>query len=454
MASAARLREWLRARGFWVEAGAAAGDAGPLTHVFLDGGRARVPLCARGELLDQYAALAPGGGLYAVERAVGTYRMFADFDVAGDAAARADLGALLARSLACLPAPLRRGTVAVCSRRAAGKAGLHLVWADAWVDDPTARALRDAWVAACVEADSGAGAGGGGLAWDSVIDAAVYRRSGLRMPWSWKRGAGAESAYLPSHTVSFADAEPRVEAVAAPAPHDVAAVRAWLDRVSLRAGEGQAVDPLCAAFAPPSAGARGKRKAPPGVAGVGALLDADAEAALRAVLPPEYSCAPLSLRATLGGARAAVIGCGSRHCLAAGRAHGTSGVFFVVSEAGAVTQRCFSPQCPREGTALPALPADAVARLLGDPVPGRGRGRFEATPAAAAGAWLVHVLAGAGGGGKEGDGRREKRARVSRQRAVQRHGGGLDRSTASAGGDAAAVAVDATSVTDGVQEMV
>ena len=136
------VKRWLRERGYWVARGDPDdGGGGPLTHVFLDGGRARVP---PGEpasrLLDVYAECCASSGVHLVERAHGTYRMFADLDVPPAALeGTTTLEGLVARALLGAPKELA-SPCAVCLRhpRAPGdKGGAHVVWADVPVDDAT-----------------------------------------------------------------------------------------------------------------------------------------------------------------------------------------------------------------------------------------------------------------------------------------------------------------------------
>jgi hypothetical protein len=199
----ATLSEWLRKKGFWVAGGQA--THAPLTHVFLNGGKACVPSEARDDFLDAYAGIVASGRtntLFAVERSGNTYRMFADFDVPlpslsvmeGDALIRH----ILDIAMDNLPDVLRVGHVTVCLRPAhGGKVGAHLVWSDDLrVDDDQAAQARDEWVRACVLHSQGQRASVE-LDWDKIIDAAVYKKNGLRMPWSSKRGGDARSCYEP-----------------------------------------------------------------------------------------------------------------------------------------------------------------------------------------------------------------------------------------------------------------
>ena len=181
-----------------------------ISHVRLDGGRIDVPRTDRGAFLAAYAdavlSASSGAQLHWVERTLRDerYRMFADFDVPlGDGQMlhpTADVLCIVMRALACLPEEMRVGpheSIAVCTRRASDeKVGAHLVWHDLRVDDSEAMRLRNLWVAACERQDAALADG----RWDATIDAAVYRKNGLRMPWSRKRGdRDGSGVYIPSH---------------------------------------------------------------------------------------------------------------------------------------------------------------------------------------------------------------------------------------------------------------
>jgi hypothetical protein len=165
------------------------GSSSSPTHVFLNGGKAYVEDTheARRGFLEAYAEdVLAGRPLYVVERAGESYRMFADFDIDLDSTQlpTTHVPTLVSHALSCFPNDLVQvhddEAVTVCIKPKTEnmkKIGAHLIWTHLCVNDEIARGLRDAWVAAL---DPEA-------AWDATIDAAVYRRNGLRMPWSRKR---------------------------------------------------------------------------------------------------------------------------------------------------------------------------------------------------------------------------------------------------------------------------
>lgn len=387
------LTAWLRAEGLWVAAGSAPPDGAPLTHVFLDGGKASVPPARAREFLDQYArALVAGEALYAVERVHGgSYRMFADFDVPLDLMVGASpenqgesleepgawLRSVVREALASAPPQLSKGAVVVCCRSAAaGKTGAHLVWQDLYVDDDAAMALRDLWVEGCARAAPH-------FPWDSVIDAAVYRRNGLRMPWSLKRGGTAEAAYVPSMVYEYSqEGVLRPEPQLAPDPMPASQVRAWLERATLDAGGGRAIDPDVAEL---SRGSGRQPRLGQGGGGGGAAAVACPDLsrsqldALRDLLPAPYKkCVVERVRRAHGG-DGVLLYTDCRFCLHAGREHSSNRAYFVAWRSGGIFQCCFSDSkgdgglpCHQVRTKVAdrhALPDELFGRRGGDGAP-------------------------------------------------------------------------------------
>ena len=171
------------------------------SHVFLNGGKVYLSdtVETRKAFLDAYASdVVAGTLLYVVERTDASYRMFADFDILLEKTRlpTTHLPTLIDYALSFFPAHLRGDVVSICVREAhGGKVGAHMIWRDLRVDDAGARSIRDAWVAALKDADAA------DSDWDETIDAAVYRRNGLRMPWSRKRDdISGIGVYKPTHT--------------------------------------------------------------------------------------------------------------------------------------------------------------------------------------------------------------------------------------------------------------
>jgi hypothetical protein len=343
-----RLAGWLKGQGYWVPAGA---PSAGLTHVFLNGGKARVPAHARSDFLDVYAdAVHHDERLYVVERALATYRMFADLDVrladGGCERAQRELEAIIEVALSSLPQPLRRSSVSVSVRGlSGGKTGAHLVWEDAVVDDGTASALRGEWVAACLEADPSRD-------WGAIIDAAVYKRSGLRMPWSWKMGTDRSAVYVPWRVARFGEdpADLRLESMT----QEACDVRSLLAMTTLHAEgpinvhaasvDGQLTASRCQLTATKQAAAAGPSRLE--------LIPPRLEAKLRRVLADagaaELAAAKFT-RAALLGRSALIVHTDSRFCRNVGREHRSNHVYLLAIRNGGLHQCCFSASCGASG---------------------------------------------------------------------------------------------------------
>ncbi len=330
--------------------GASVPEGARLTHVFLNGGRASVPDHLRPAFLREYAAaVLRREPLYVVERSMPTYRMFADLDVhcapsATTAAARMQCVArVLDAALAALPAegPLC-APLSICVRVGRGpgaldKVGAHLVWEDLVVDDTSAARLRDAWVASATTHHSDVGD------WESILDGAVYKRNGLRMPWSLKRGAAEGDVYEPFGTWDRATG-----LVAIPAPSVTSCLESvvgWLHRTTLftySTPDDDAAVRVKRRGSPvlhmhPKAASRSRADADAGEC----LSPADA-AALRRALPAVYAACEFPKVLHTPGAATLVVTTDSRYCHHIGRRHRGNHVYLVLCRDGAVLQKCHS----------------------------------------------------------------------------------------------------------------
>ena len=424
-------------------------EASPrVTHVFLTGGKAAVPAYARGVgsgMVRAYAAdAAEGRPVHAVERTFGeggTYNMFADLDVPSEApVGAAELEALVLEALEGAPdallGPGAADEVVVLTREwHGGKTGAHMVWSDGdhRVDDAVALALRDAWVdrlerrigrrlpsgdeqwsegeleapGASPGAADAAGAAGRPPArdWGKIIDPAVYRSNGLRMPWSLKaRGGDRRTAYVPTH-VARRRADGTVELAhvgGCPAGSGIEWFMEWVARCSLMArhpgergrdGQGQGtrdheVSPRFRGLV--GLGGMQRRKRAGGTAGTGlpragcaavavtlreASVASDASDASEGLkggsglaegeleLPEVYRGTRLgaAYAATCRGRSVVVVPCSGRYCHGVGREHRSNHVWFELHRGGAVYQRCHGQgeRCK----ALRVLLVDATHRL-------------------------------------------------------------------------------------------
>lgn len=352
----ALVTSWLRQNGYWVSASTrkptAAGQQ-PLTHVFLNGGKASVPDEVLPQLLGLYAEVVSSdrNDLYMVERTPhnGKYRMFCDFDIplkpGEDVDGNDRLREVLESAFAHIPTRLHGFCFTLCVRQAhGGKVGAHLIWPDVAVDDAAALELRNEWVASLLRFCSASD-------WEHIIDAAVYKKNGLRMPWSMKRGHDARSCYVPWRTligrtggVDLVD-EVKPDAFAG----NASMTYTWLERSTIRShviGDGHVIT------ASRSSGAardtKKRMRLPSSAAAAGSdedcvLLTYEQSESLRSLLPSPYASVEFSHMKKRGCAY--IFPCESRHCLTAGREHTSNRVYFLAGADGGLDQCCFSSAC-------------------------------------------------------------------------------------------------------------
>ena len=335
-----------------------AGGAGPASHLCLDGGRLLVKDADHADFLNAYAAAVVRGLVpCVVETRTPVFRFFVDVDAkVPDPAAFDVRGACLAIAAAVDAAvsPPPACVVCVPSEPSADKVGVHLHFPAVTVTPATALWLRGRIVDA-LSLDSAGGprldsAGGprldaasgprlaaaGGLDWARVIDAAVYRGSGLRLPWSGKR-AGDTRVYVPTARIVggvWTDVGPVV---------GVAATRAWVHELSVRdfggvaslhfGGDGDGDD---GGGDYDGGGARVCPESMTAYADVLPLLDA--------VLPVQHAgqrfVGVVSLGDSASDQRIFMLRSTSRWCGNIGRAHNSNNVYFQLTRAG-VCQRCY-----------------------------------------------------------------------------------------------------------------
>lgn len=340
---AQHIYDWARGRGYWLKQG----DVRPASHLLLDGGKLLVPEESHGALLNAYAATLvahPARPPCMVELRTPVFRMFMDLDTrfASREAAATALGGALAAAVCRLAEAACPGCPAiVCaadgvkreeSRDDGGepcfKMGFHVVWPDVLVTAGTALALR----LRALEALHGVDPGGMGLvgAWDSIIDAVVYKSSGLRMPWSAK-GRHDPRVYVPRARLADGALHPLQ------APTGVGALRELVRQLSIRTF---GAEPTVTVAGSDDAAAAAAGGGDDGGAYVHRSLAAFADVlpALAAALPLEF----LGQRFTglMAAEHCYMLRSTARHCFNLGRAHRTNNVYFVVTRRG-VSQRCY-----------------------------------------------------------------------------------------------------------------
>lgn len=222
------LYRWLRECGFW-------GCGDPITHVFLDGGKASVPDSHAQAFASEYVrALEAGHEQYAVEMKTPIFRLFLDLDIKTEVPWEE---ARLLEIVACIQGAVREvfpgnaSDLVVCTtptRDVAGsdglkKQGMHLHWSAIAVTCHKALLFRSVALKRCAHAF---GEDAFANAWNDVIDSAVLRGSGLRLVGSRKRGD--PSVYMPRWHVAGLGGRPQ------PVPDPGARLLDWVGATSVR----------------------------------------------------------------------------------------------------------------------------------------------------------------------------------------------------------------------------
>ncbi|PNG99468.1 hypothetical protein TSOC_014752 [Tetrabaena socialis] len=190
----AALKAWLRSEGMWLYAGHMGSEI--MSHVFLDGGKASVPMDRMDEFFGEYGkCLASGDIPCAVERlaaaASGEFRMFMDVDLKNF---QGDLRETADQILQALPTKLDVGSIVVCRRQGTtmdDKDGLHVIWEEILVTSEQALKLLSVTVSNLIALFPSSL-----VDWVAVMDGSVYKNSGLRMLFSAK-GKNDSSTYVP-----------------------------------------------------------------------------------------------------------------------------------------------------------------------------------------------------------------------------------------------------------------
>jgi hypothetical protein len=287
--------------------------------------------------------------LYVVERTLrgGTYRFFADFDLLNSSSSSSSqVEATVRSALGQLPDALRRGTVTVCVRKGHGsnpqKQGAHLIWDDSVrVTDLEAREIRDAWVRLLLLEQQQQQQD-----WASIIDPAVYRNNGLRMPWSLKC-VDAESHYEPAFECDLSRPDVALRALS-PDPEDLDSVSDLVRRCSLRARPSATGAAAAAAAATVAADAAIAADA------AVAAMSSSIEAVVSAYWDP-------SVASSLKRVDAGLFSCSSRRCYIKGGEHRGNHIFFRVRPSvnrGYVDliQYCHSPKCSAHLAKIASIP--------------------------------------------------------------------------------------------------
>ena len=324
-----------------------AGGSGPATtHLLLTGGKLGVPESDAGAFLNAYAlAVVRGERPCVVEIRTSLFGYFVDLDIRvrgeypGDAALQALCAAVAGAAGAAFETVPPRAVACRAALKTESdgsiKVGVHLHWPGTVVSARTALAVRGV-ILASLKSAAASLTGFEDQPWDSVVDAAVYKGSGLRMAWSGKY-AGDDRVYAPWLEYDA----PSREWAACEEARGVAAIRGWVGTLSVRVSAVTSATPLGPALA----------------AALETTADSDAVLETTAVqtasLGPYASVLPLLdavlplefvgqrfvglLTTDRGGF---VLRSTSRYCLNLGRAHRSNNVYFVLTRAG-ISQRCY-----------------------------------------------------------------------------------------------------------------
>lgn len=331
-------------------------DTAPTTHLILTGGKLRVSDASHTDFLYAFAnAVARGEHPSIVERRTDVFRLFFDLDMHLDDAMPADRGrTLLDGCILSISAMTREWFVApshaaIILRKngdSGDKIGVHLVFESIYVTATTALAFREYIVARLTDAVPD-------VKWGDLVDPAVFKGSGLRLPWASKRDG--TTWYVPRSRV----VDDKVEAVDI---SDTAAhVREWVRKTCIRAPGDVPSHVLQDTQEPTTTSSCTTTSV--------SLRDLD----LGDLPIPETYQPHTATSMHRVGDHALVVRSSSKKCANKGYAeHRSSNVYFVVLKRGIAYQRCYcrkdpvDDQTPCSAFASPPwlIPDAVIARLF------------------------------------------------------------------------------------------
>lgn len=343
------------------------GSAADSTHLLLTGGKLKVSDASHAEFLAEYAnSVARGERTSIVERRTPVFRLFFDLDIHDPHPGADDLlrGAMLAICALARTWFVSGGHHATVLRKdvdSPDKLGVHLVVEDVFVTSGTAVAFRDHVVEQLRQVVPDA-------PWDEIVDPAVFKGSGLRLPWAPKKTSPA--VYLPA-------AEIRGEDIIKIEPPTTAAdIRHWIRRLSIRAPDENAT-PVAKEYAAAACG----------VSTDSGSSEPTTSLQLRdyeTVLTPEHLRIPAAYEPQKitsihrVGESVVVLRSSSKKCANKGyEEHRSSNVYFVILRRGVMYQRCYcrktqsddrATDLPCSEFASPSWPVskDLIGRLFPD----------------------------------------------------------------------------------------
>jgi hypothetical protein len=360
--NSAFFKHVLRTRGWLLRAGE---KDKPVTHLFLDGGRASVPDDDAGLFLNIYAtAISKKERLAVVEVRTPVFKLFLDLDARVQKGTPYDFEPFFERVASAVLdffCVTESPCLVVCSTDPKDesddiqKCGFHLIWTNVFVSSDSALAFRNHILDVVVPtlptlANS----------WEDAIDACVFKSNGLRMPWSYKSSNHTDTRiYVPQWTFGDDRHEKKKSR------------REWIHALSIRVPRASptpttipVVELTHKASSSSASGGIAKniesyRHAIPGVA---------------AVLPPEYG--HISFTGMFKCEHIAMLRTTNKYCANVGREHKASQIYFAITRQG-ISQRCYCRKDPQFGNVACKdfvgetypLPEALVAAFLGRDAP-------------------------------------------------------------------------------------
>jgi hypothetical protein len=165
--------------------------------------------------------------------------------------------------------------------------------------------------------------------WKTVIDAAVYTSSGLRMPYAAKKTDDPRT-YVP--TTMMMGPTPHVSILNSTSPEHI---RAWVHELSIRCSSTSTTTPLNAAIVIRPA----TSELNVNVAARNIELYRDCLSGIMKMLPLEYWGSQFT--GLVETHHCVYLRSSARYCFNLGRSHRSNNVYFVVTKEGKVAQRCY-----------------------------------------------------------------------------------------------------------------
>lgn len=317
--------EWAKTRGFFGRRQAA------VSHLLLDGGVLSVPEESSSEFIGAYAlgVVKPGKPPCVVETKTPVFRMFYDLDahIEGDEMPERafDILAIICETTAACFEDSRPHAVVCVSNKpkrlegGGSKLGIHVTFDDIFTDSSVSLAVRNHVLERLSKETSPFS-----NEWDQVVDAAVFKGSGMRLPWSAKKNE--DRWYVP--VAEYIDGSwSRFDGVES----SVSAVRSILMRSTLRYF-GRCTPPIVVTGEIERTGSTSNLTH-------ASLRDhGDAARLVETLVSPKYRG---NVTAVLVGTNAVIFRHESRYCENVGREHRSSNAYFLLTPRG-LQQCCYS----------------------------------------------------------------------------------------------------------------